>query len=330
MVRVPRRDFLLVAVALAAAPLAAEAQQAARLPRIGYLAFNTEVIGRDILIAFRQTMRELGWVDGQNIIIETRFANGEVDRLPTLVDQLLQLKVDILVVGSSATTRASKSATTSIPIVMLASADAVGEGFVASLARPGRNITGMTLLAGPEIAIKQLELLREIAPTATRVAILMNPRNGSHAAFAAELKTAARTLGTQLQPVQAGSPNQLDDAFAGMAKQRATAILVLSDAMFLGERRRIADLARGGALPAMYSQREFIDTGGLVSYGPSLIDMSRRGARQVDKILRGAEPKGIPVEQPTKFDLVINLKTAKDLGLTIPQSLLARADEVKR
>ena len=330
MVRVPRRDFLLVAVALAAAPLAAEAQQAARLPRIGYLAFNTEVIGRDILIAFRQTMRELGWVDGQNIIIETRFANGEVDRLPTLVDQLLQLKVDILVVGSSATTRAGKSATTSIPIVMLASADAVGEGFVASLARPGRNITGMTLLAGPEIAIKQLELLREIAPTATRVAILMNPRNGSHAAFAAELKTAARTLGTQLQPVQAGSPNQLDDAFAAMAKERATALLVLSDAMFLGERRRIADLARGGALPAMYSQREFIDTGGLVSYGPSLIDMSRRGARQVDKILRGAEPKGIPVEQPTKFDLVINLKTAKDLGLTIPQSLLARADEVKR
>ena len=188
------------------------------MSRIGYLAFNSAVIGRDLLIAFRQTMRELGWVDGQNIVIETRFADGEVDRLPALVGEFLALKVDLIVVGSSATTRASKSATTTIPIVMLASADAVGEGFVASLASPGGNITGMTFLAGPEIASKQLELLREIAPAATRVAFLMNPRNESHAAFAAELKTAARTLGTQLQPVRAGSPNQLDDAFAAMAK----------------------------------------------------------------------------------------------------------------
>jgi putative tryptophan/tyrosine transport system substrate-binding protein len=330
MVCVPRRHFLLVFVALTAASLDAAAQQSSKLPRVGYLAFNKEATGGHILIAFRQTMQELGWVDGQSIIIETRFADGEVRRLPTLVDDLIRLKVDVIVVGSSATTRAAKSATTTIPIVMLASADAVGERFVDSLARPGQNVTGLTLLAGPEIASKQLELLREIAPAAKRVAVLINPLNGSHAAFAAELTTAAHGLGTQLQLVEAGAPRQIDDAFAAMAKQRAMAILALSDAMFLGERRRIVDLARRGELPAMYSQREFIDAGGLVSYGPSLIDMSRRGARQVDKILRGADPKGIPVEQPTKFDLVINLKTARDLGLTIPRSLLARADDVKR
>jgi putative ABC transport system substrate-binding protein len=211
---------------------------------------------------------------------------------------------------------------------MLASADAVGEGFVASLAHPGGNITGMTFLAGPEIASKQLELLREIAPAASRVAFLMNPRNGSHAAFAAELKAAAQKLGAQLQPVRAGSRNQLDDAFAAMAEERAAALLVLTDAMFLGERRRIIELARSGVLPAMYSQREFVDAGGLASYGPSLIDMGRRAAKHVDKILQGAKPKDLAVEQPTKFELVINLKTAKALGLTVPQSLLLRADEV--
>jgi putative ABC transport system substrate-binding protein len=268
MDRVQRGDFLIAAGVLLAAPFVTEAQQPTKLPRIGYLVFNSAVIARDLLIAFRQTLRELGWIDAQNIVIETRFADGEVDRLPALVGELLVLNVDLIVAGSSAATRASKSATTTVPIVMLANADAVGEGFVASLAHPGGNITGMTFLAGPEIASKQLEMLREIAPAASRVAFLMNPRNGSHAAFAAELKTAARNLGAQLQPVRAGSPNQLEDAFATMAKERAAALLVLTDAMFLGERRRIIDLARIGALPAMYSQREFVDAGGLSSYGP--------------------------------------------------------------
>jgi putative ABC transport system substrate-binding protein len=328
MDRVQRRDFLIAAGALLAAPLAAEAQQPAKLPRIGYLMFNSAVTGRHVLIAFRQTMRELGWIDGQNIVIETRFADGEVNRLPALAGELLLLNVDLIVAGSSAVTRASKSATTTVPIVMLASADAVGEGFVASLAHPGGNITGMTFLAGPEIAGKQLELLREIAPADSRVAVLMNPRNGSHAAFAAELKTVARKLGAQLQSVPAASPNQLEDAFAAMAKERAAALLVLTDAMFFGQRQRIADLARSGAVPTMYSQREFVDVGGLISYGPSLIDMTRRAAKHVDKILRGAKPNDVPIEQPTKFELVINMKTAKALGLTIPQSLLSRADEV--
>jgi len=218
MDRVLRRNFLIAAGVLLAGPLTADAQQVGKLPRIGYLAFNTSVIGRDLLIAFRQTMRELGWIDGQNIIIETRFADGDVNRLPALVDELLLLRVDVIVAGSSATTRASKSATTTVPIVMLASANAVAEGFVASLARAGGNGTGMTLLAGPEIASKQLELLREITPAASRIAVPVNPRNASHAAFAAELKAASRRIGVQLQPVSAASPHQLEDAFDAIAK----------------------------------------------------------------------------------------------------------------
>jgi putative ABC transport system substrate-binding protein len=325
---IQRRAFLIAAGVLLAVPHVAGAQQAGKVPRIGYLAFNTAVIGADLLIAFRQTMRELGWIDGQNIVIETRFADGDVNRIPALVGELLRLEVDVIVAGSSAVTRAAKSATTAVPIVMLASADAVGEGFVASLARPGGNITGMTFLAGPEIASKQLELLREIAPAASRVAVLTNPRNASHPAFAKELNVAARKLGAQLQTVRAASPDQLEDAFGAMAKERAAALLVLTDAMFLGERRRITNLAARGALPAMYSQREFVDAGGLISYGPSLIDMGRRAARHVDKILRGAKPSDVPVEQPTKFELVINARTAKALGVALPQSLLLRADEV--
>lgn len=290
--------------------------------------FNSVVTGRDVLIAFRQAMRELGWTDGQNIVIETRYADGDVDRISSLARELLQLNVDLIVAGSSAVTRVTKSATTTVPIVMLASAEAVGEGFVASLARPGGNVTGMTFLAGPEIAAKQLELIREIAPAASRIAFMMNPRNASHTAFAAELNAVARKSGSQLLPVGAASPNQLVDAFATMAKERAAALLVLTDAMFFGERQQITDLARSRTLPALYSQREFVDAGGLASYGPNLLDMARGGARHVDKILRGAKPMDVPVEQPTKFELVINLKTAKSLGLAIPQSLLLRADDV--
>jgi len=324
---VPRRNFLIGAGALLVAPLAAEAQQPVK-PRIGYLMSNSAVIGRPVLAAFREAMQELGWNDGRNISIETRWANGEAEQLPVLVRELLTLNVELMVAGSSAATRASQSATTTIPIVMLASADAVGEGLVASLAHPGGNITGMTFLAGTEIASKQLELLREIAPAAARVAVLMNPRNASHAAFAVELKRAASKLGARLQIVRAGAADELADAFAAMAKDKAAALLVLTDAMFFGARQRITDLARSGALPAMYSQREFVDAGGLASYGPSLIDMSRRSAKHVDKILRGAKPRDLPVEQPTKFELVFNLKTAKDLGLTISKSVMARADDL--
>ena len=211
---------------------------------------------------------------------------------------------------------------------MAASADALGEGLVTSLAHPDGNITGMTFLAGPEIAGKQLQLLKEVAPGATRVAVLTNPTNRSHAAFARELKVAAQSLGAQVQVLEARSPDQLDSAFVTMTKEHAAALLVLTDSMFVGQRHRIVDLAAKSRIPAIYCQKEFVVVGGLISYGPSLLDMFRRAAPHVDKILKGAKPGDMPIEQPTNFELVFNLKTAKALGLTIPQSLLLRADEV--
>ena len=281
---------------------------------------NSAESGRHLLAAFREGLRERGWVDGQNIVIEDRYADGVVDRLRALVADLIRLNVEIIVTTSSATTWAAKEATKSIPIVMTVSADALGEGLVTSLARPGENITGMTFLVGPEIAGKQLQLLKELAPAAARVAVLTNPTNRSHAAFARELKVAAQSLGAQLQVVEARSPDALDSAFAAMTRERAGALLVLSDSIFVGQRRRIVDLAARAKLPAIYYQREFVDAGGLISYGASLADMFRRAATDVDKILRGAKPADIPIEQPTKYELVINLKTATMLGLTIPQS----------
>jgi putative ABC transport system substrate-binding protein len=324
-----RRTFVgAVAGALLTLPLAATAQQAEKVPRIGFLSLNSAEELQPRLAALRQGLRERGWVEGQNIVIEVRFAEGEVDQLPALVGELIRLKVDIIVTTSSATTWAAKDATKSIPIVMAVSADALGEGLVTSLAHPGGNITGMTFLVGPEIAGKHLELLKEVAPAASRVAVLTNPTNRSHATLTRELKAAARAFGVQLQVLDARSPDQLDSAFAAMTRERAAALLVLTDSMFVGQRRRVADLAARSKLPAMYYQREFVDAGGLISYGASLSDMFRHAATHVDKILRGAKPGDIPVEQPTKFELVINLKTARALGLTIPQSLLLRADEV--
>ena len=296
--------------------------------RIGYLSQNSVETSPHLHAAFRQGLRERGWVEGENIAIEVRSPDGKVDRLPALVAELIRLKVDIIVTTSSATTWAAKNATHSIPIVMTASADALGEGLVTSLSHPDGNITGMTFLAGPEIAGKQLQLLKEVAPAASRVAVLTNPTNRSHVAFSKELKAGARSIGAQLQFFEASNPDQLDSAFTAMTRDRAAALLVLTDASFVGQRRWIVDLAASSRLPALYSQREFAADGGLASYGPSSSDMFRRAATHVDKLLRGAKPGDIPVEQPTKFELVINLRTAKQLGLTIPQSLLARADEV--
>ncbi len=328
MDRVARRDFLVAVSALLTLPLAAEAQQAGGMPRIGYIVVNRAEASQGPLAAFRKGLRECGWVEGQNIIIEVRYAEGQVDQLPLLVAELIRLKVDIIVTTSSATTWVAKEATKSIPIVMGISADALGEGLVTSLAHPGGNITGMTYLVGPEIAGKHLGLLKEVAPAASRIAVLTNPMNRSHANLTRELKAAARAFGVQLQVFDAGSLDQIDSAFAAMTKERAAALLVLTDSVFVGERRRVADLAARNRLPAMYYQREFVDAGGLISYGASLSDMYRHAATHVDKILKGAKPGDLPIEQPTKFELVINLKTAKSLGLTIPQSVLARADEV--
>jgi putative tryptophan/tyrosine transport system substrate-binding protein len=337
-----RRAFLVaLSAGLLVAPPATVAQEARKSPLIGYLGLNkdpegtsqaspsmVEASSKHLLDAFRQGLQDAGWVEGQNIRVEFRYADGVAERLPGLVAELIRLKVDVIVTTNSATTRAAKDATKTIPIVMATSADAVGEGLVTSLAHPAGNITGMTALIGSEIAGKQLELLRELTPTASRVAALKNTTNVSHSALTGVFQTAALAFGVQSLIVEAGSPEHLDDAFATMRKQRAAALVVLTDAMFFGQRGRIVELAARSGLPAMYYQREFVDAGGLISYGPDLLDMFRRAATYVDKILKGAKPAELPVQQPTKFELFINLKTAKEFGLSIPASLLQRADKM--
>lgn len=326
---VERRTIVGAIAVLLFLPLDIEAQQAGKVPRIGYIAQNSAELGQRQLTAFRQGLRERGWVEGENIVLEVRFAEGRVDRFPALIAEMIHLKVDVIVTTSSATTWVAKDATRSIPIVMAASADAPGEGLVASLRRPGGNITGMTFMAGPEIAGKQLQLLKEMAPSATSVAVLTNPTNRSHAAFLKELKVSARSLGLQIRVSEAQNPDQLDSVFAAMTKERVAALLVLTDAMFHGQQQWIVDRAAKARLPALYSQREFVDAGGLVSYGPSLRGMFHQAATPVDKILKGTKPSDIPIEQPTKFELVINRQTAENLGLTIPPSLLQLAEMIQ-
>jgi putative ABC transport system substrate-binding protein len=324
---------LVVALALAilSAPLAADAQQAGRVPRIGFLGSTSPSDLSARLDAFRQGLRELGWVEGQSIVIDYRFAEGRFDRLPDLAAELVRLKVDIIVAQASPGAAAAKNATETIPIVMIAgSADPVGLGFIASLARPGGNVTGLSFSVGPEIFGKQLELLKETVPKVRRVAILWNPANPGHPLAIRDVNVAARSLGVQLQLLEARGPNEFDGAFAAMATERVGALLVVADGVFFLHRTRLADLAARSRLPAAYGARESVEAGGLMSYGPSLRDLFRRSATYVDKILKGAKPADLPVEQSTKFELVINLKTAKALGLTFPQSLLVRADEVIR
>ena len=325
---IDRRTFLVGSgVVLLAAPLVAEAQQAGRVPRIGYLGTRTSSdFGLD---AFRQGMRELGWVDGQNIFIDHRFAEGRLDRLPDLAAELVRLKVDIIVSHSTPGAVAAKSATETIPIVMIAVGDPVGLGLIASLARPGGNATGLSFsVVGLEMIGKQLELLKETVLKIRRVAILSNAANPTQPLARRDVNVAARSLGVQLQFLEARGPDEFDRAFAAMAKERVGALLVVADTMFVFHRRRLADLTARSRLPGVYGWREHVEAGGLMSYGPSLRDLFRRAAVYVDKILKGAKPGDLPVEQPTKFELVINLKTAKALGLTIPPSVLGRADEI--
>src|SRR6266700_5523782 len=318
-----------LALTLFAVPLAADAQQAGKVPRIGFLRVTSPSDRPPLLDAFRQGLRELGWVEGQNIVIDYRYAEGRVDRLPDLAAELVRLKVDLIVAsaGTQAAT-AAKNATETIPIVMIYVRDPVGTGLIASLARPGGNVTGVSGSAGLELFAKQLELLKETVPKIRRVAILSNPANAYHQLAIREVNVAARSLGVQLQLLEARGPNEFDGAFAAMAKERVEALLVLSDSIFNSHRTRLADLAARSRLAAAYGVRESVEAGGLMSYGPSFLDLYRRSAAYVDKVLKGAKPADLPVEQPTKFELVINLKTAKALGLTIPQSLLLRADQV--
>jgi ABC-type uncharacterized transport system substrate-binding protein len=316
---------VVVTLSLVLGPLAAESQQAAKIARIGYL--EVDRAGSVLNEALRQGLRDLGYVEGRNVVIEYRDAEGKLDRLPALAAELVALKVDVLLVGGTAQALAAKQATRTLPIVFVTFGDPVRTGLVASLARPGRNMTGVTMISG-ELAGKRLELLREILPKVRRVAVLWNPVNRDTEEQLNETRGAARSLGMQVEAYTARAPHELEGAFAAMARDRADAVFPLSDAMFGRQRRQIADLAARNRLAGMYHWRNYVEAGGLMSYGPNLTDLFRRSATYVDKILKGAKPADLPVEQPTKFELVINLKTAKALGLTIPQTLLLRADQV--
>ena len=326
-----RRAFLSVmAGGLLAAPLAAEAQQVTKAPRIGFLAFNLAT-KTHLPEAFRQGLRDLGYVEGRNVVFEYRDAEGKAERLPALAAELVALKVDVIVAGGRPQVLAAKQATRTLPIVFTGVGGPVSMGLVTSLARPGGNVTGLTLTTGPELVGKWLELLKQAVTGVSRVAVLWQPgafdeRTEKDILKAAEVAT--RALGVRPQFVEARGPDDFDRAFSEMTRARAGALTVLPTAMFFNERRRLVDLAAKNRLPAVYASREFVDAGGLMSYGANFADLHRRAATYVDKILKGAKPGDLPVEQPTKFELVINLKTAKALGLTIPQSVLARADEV--
>ncbi len=302
----------------------AEAQQPEKIPRIGFLAAGSDASSAPLTEAFRQGLRELGYVEGKSIIIEYRYAEGRLERFSGLAAELVRLKVDIIVTAGRPSIHAAKQATSTIPIVMAAAGDPVGQGLVASLARPGGNITGLTTIRG-DLTGKRLELLKEAASKVSRVAVLW----GSPAASNFKVtEAAARSLGLEVQSLEVRGPGDLEGAFRAAGKKRAHALVVLRNPVIFTALQQIAELAMKSRLPAIYDDREFVRAGGLMSYGTDNADLFRRAATYVDKILKGAKPADLPVEQPTKFELVINLKVAKALGLTIPKSILIRADEV--
>ena len=317
----------LLALGLLAAPFAAQAQPPTPKPaRIGYVSLRSGPAHLEE--AFRQGLRELGHVEGQNISVEYRWADWKPDRVPALAEELVRLKVDVIVSagGGSPTVRAVGKMVKTIPIVFLTGGDPVGTGLVASLGRPGGNLTGVSLLTS-ELNAKRLELLKQAVPGVSRVAVLVNPTRPT-AGVVVGLEGAARALNVKLQVLEARDPQAIDGAFAAMKRERAGALLVANDPMFFAQRERIVGLAAKSRLPGIFEWREFAEAGGLLSYDTSLGDLYRQLATYVDKILKGARPADLPVEQPTKFELVINAKTAKALGLTIPQSLVLRADHV--
>jgi putative ABC transport system substrate-binding protein len=318
---------VLLVIGLFGAPREAGPQPPAKVPRIGWLSIASRTPEVAHLIeAFELGLRELGYVEGQTIAIEYRFAEGRPERLPGLAAELIGLKVDIIVAPNPAGAQAAKQATSTIPIVMLSVVDPVGSGLVASLGRPGGNITGLAATSSAEIVGKYLELLRQVVPKVSRVAVLRNPTNPDAAQMSREVEGAARTLGVQLQVLDVRRPNELDRAFAAMTRDRAGALLVLGDTMFFLHRARIASLAARNRLPTISGLKEMAEAGLLMTYGRNLSHDFRRAAAYVDKMLKGAKPADLPVELATQFDLVINVKTAKALGLTIPPSVLARAD----
>jgi len=314
---------------LLALPFSAQAQQSKKIARIGFLSATSASSQSLRVEAFRQGLRELGYVEGKNIVIEWRFAEGKADRLRELVAELVRLKVDVIVTGGPPPTRAAKQATSTIPIVMAFDDDPVGSGFAASLARPGGNITGLSTYF-PEISGKQLELLREIVPKLSRAAVLGNASQPGHPQALREINLAADGFRVQVQYLQVRGTQDIDSAFRAASKERADGVLVLSTAVLFLERKQVADLAVKNRLPAIYGRPEYVENGGLMYYGPIYTDLFRRAATYVDKILKGTKPTDIPIEQPMKFDFIINLQAAKKIGLTIPPNVLVRADKVIR
>jgi putative ABC transport system substrate-binding protein len=319
---------LLITVALASVDVV-EGQQPKKVPWIGFLSAVSPSTNSARVEAFRQGLRELGYVEGKNIVVEYRYAEGKQDRVRELADELARLKVDIVVSAGPTLTRAAKEATGTIPIVMAFDDDPVGNGFVASLARPGGNITGLSNLA-QDLSGKQLELLKEIVPKLSRVAVFGTSTTPGNAESLKEIELAARAFGVQAKYLDILDPKDIDTAFQAARKGRADAVLVLSSAIIFSQRRRFADLAVKNRLPVIFPQNEFVEDGGLMSYGPNYADLFRRAASYVDKILKGRTPADLPVEQPKKFEFIINLKAAKQIGLTIPPNVLARADKVIR
>ena len=327
---ISRRAFVAsLTGSLLAAPLAAEGQQAAKIARIGFLLAGPLTANPHLVEAFLQGLRDLGYFEGRNLVVELRSAHGNLERLPALATELVELKVEVIVAPATVSTRATMQVTKTIPIIFIGSGDPVAGGFVASLARPGGNVTGFAVL-GPELLTKRLELLKQTFTRVRRIAVLWQPvdyADRSH--FEGTLKAAelsSASLGVQVQFVAARDPDDFERAFSDMSREHAGAVLIAIGSHT--QRRRLVDLAAKRRLPASYLTKEFVVDGGLMSYGPDFADLYRRAAAYVDKILKGAKPADLPVEQPTKFELIINLKTAKALGLTIPPSVLARADEV--
>ena len=324
-----REFFALFGGATAASvlqPAAAGAQMPAKIPRVGYIAGSNAASTEHMVGAFRQRLRELGYVEGQTVALEVRYAEGRSERMPELVAELVGLKVDILVAGNSVAAVAARKATGATPIVIV-TPDPVALGLVASLARPGGNVTGVSYF-NEAIIEKRVQVLKEFVPGLARIAVLRNPTIAVHATFWHDTEVAARKLGVALQPLDVRGPEDFEAAFAAATRGNAQALIALDDALTVAYRPLIVALAASSRLPAMYGLREFSDDGGLMSYGPSFADLFRRAATYVDKILEGAKPADLPVEQPTKFELVINRKAANALGLTVPPTLLAQADDM--
>ena len=325
---IDRRTFLAgTGAVLLAAPLAAEAQQPGKVYRVGFLGNSTAALEGNLVGPVREGLRDLGYIEGRNILIEYRWADGKYERFPALIAELAALKVDVIVTAGTPAALAVNKTTPSIPLVMAAVGDPIGVGLVASLARPGGNVTGLSAIA-PELEGKRLELLKEVVPKLSHIAVLWNPDNPFQAGSLKETKTGAQVLGIKVQLLGVRVSEEFPAAFAAILKERPGALLVLADRIFLHNRARIVGFETTHRLPGVYAYRELVEAGGLMSFGPSYAGMHRRAAYYVDKILKGAKPGDLPVEQPTKFDFIINLKTAKALGLTIPQSLLQRADEI--